>query len=130
MATGSWLPVIGWEGIYEVSDQGHVRRVGPRTDWRGGTRKDSRTGNQIGRNPERLLKPMLKEGRPTVSLTRGAGTTRWFSVHSLVAEAFIGPRPKGMTVNHKDGDKANNQLDNLEYLSNRDQQLHAHAHGL
>jgi hypothetical protein len=43
-----------------------------------------------------------------------------FSVHSLVAETFIGPRPEGMTIDHIDGDKSNNYIDNLQYISNID----------
>src|SRR5690606_19120684 len=53
-----------------------------------------------------------------------------FGVHVLVAEAFIGPKPKGMTVNHIDGDKTNNHATNLEYLSVADNIRHAFAMGL
>ena len=73
---------------------------------------------------------MIKSGYETVCLSRGSGTEKWPTVHSLVAATFLGPRPKGMTINHKDGDKRNNRLDNLEYASHRSQQLHAHANGL
>jgi hypothetical protein len=124
-----WRPVIDWEGIYEVSNLGQVRRVSPRRDWEGGTRIHAGTKKRVGQNPERILKPLLKSNYHQVCLSQGAGTEKWRTVHKLVAEAFLGPRPRGMSVNHKDGNKTNNCLDNLEYLSNRDQQLHAHANG-
>lgn len=128
--TEQWRPVKDWEGIYEVSDQGRVQRVAPRPDWKGGGRIHSATGKRVGVNPARVLRPMLKSGYLQVCLSRGLGTEVWRTVHALVTHAFIGPRPKGLSVNHKDGNKTNNRLENLEYLTYREQQLHAHANGL
>lgn len=51
-------------------------------------------------------------------------------VHRLVATHFIGNIPKGMTVNHKDGNKLNNHVDNLEIVSRSENQKHAYQHGL
>lgn len=47
-------------------------------------------------------------------------------VHSLVASTFLGPRQPGMVVNHKDGDKLNNHVANLEYLTARENIQHYH----
>lgn len=52
-----------------------------------------------------------------VSLWNGSGKRRARSVHILVAEAFIGPRPVGMVPDHVDGNGRNNRLDNLEYVT-------------
>lgn len=61
---------------------------------------------------ERYLRPGIgKNGYLRLNL--GFGKTR--NVHALVAEAFIGPRPKGHVVRHRDGDRSNPRLDNLEY---------------
>lgn len=127
-----WAPILSWEGIYEVSDQGRVRRIAPRVDWRGNPRTvNSRTGRMIGSATNRLIRPLLKSGYHQVCLTRGGSkTSRWYTVHGLVAAAFLGPRPSARhTVNHKNGDKLDNRLTNLEYATHRTQQLHAHAIG-
>jgi len=53
------------------------------------------------------------------------GRPRQFSVHALVAEAFIGPRPPGLVVNHKNFDRADNRVKNLEYVSQKRNVHHA-----
>lgn len=54
---------------------------------------------------------------------------KWFNVHKLVAHAFIGERPEGLQVNHKDGNKLNNVPSNLEYITDIENKLHAQAMG-
>jgi hypothetical protein len=106
-----WRSVVGYEGRYEVSLSGEVLSL--------------LTG--------RILKPGTQSrGYQTVLLYDGSSPKRPQSktVHSLVAEAFLGPRPDKMTINHLDGDKSNNRLDNLEYCSMRDNARHAVGHGL
>lgn len=107
-----WLPVVGYEGIYEVSDQGRVfslkrRFAGARmlTPWRPA--------------PNRYFQ---------VGLTRDR-KTRHPNVHTLVAEAFIGPRPADQQVRHLDGDTANNTLANLKYGDASDNALDRVKHG-
>ena len=51
-------------------------------------------------------------------------------VHHLVAECFLGPRPKGLVINHKDGNRFNNAADNLEYVNSKENTQHAHRIGL
>ena len=53
-----------------------------------------------------------------------------FYIHRLVAAAFIGTCPEGLEVNHKDGDKANNHVDNLEYVTHSKNIKHAYKIGL
>jgi hypothetical protein len=101
--TEIWKPVVGFQG-YEVSSLGRVRsltryvkgKVSPRI------------------NHGRVMK-LASVGRYlAVSLsTESEKVTR--SVHVLVAEAFIGPRPPGYHVCHNDGDSLNNRLSNLRY---------------
>lgn len=96
--TEQWRPVADWP--YEVSDLGRVRRA---TGW---------NGTQAGRvlNPARC-------GRYALVSLRNKGRVWAVHVHTLVAAAFLGPRPAGQQVNHKDGDKRNNRSDNLEYTT-------------
>jgi len=51
-------------------------------------------------------------------------------ISRLVAETFLGPCPEGLEVNHKDGDKKNNRIDNLEYVSHMTNMQHCEAKGL
>ena len=53
-----------------------------------------------------------------------------FNIHLLVAEAFIGPRLEGFVINHKDGNKNNNDYQNLEYVTQSQNLKHAFATGL
>lgn len=98
--TEEWRPVEGYPG-YEVSDLGRVR------SWRS-------NGKGGGfRAAPRVFSPSKKRnGYLQVNLWRD-GVRSTFTVHSLVAEAFIGPRPEGQECRHRDGDKSNNRKSNL-----------------
>lgn len=107
-----WLAVIGYEGLYEVSNLGRVRTVA-----RLNVYKNGRTRYQSGV----LLRPRLSnKGYLRVGLWKD-GRSRGCSVHVLVAAAFVGPRPPGLTVDHKDGNKLNNLFSNLEYITPKEQ---------
>lgn len=58
----------------------------------------------------RILKTVTNQGYEQIAFY---GKTR--KVHSLVTEAFLGPRPEGLVVRHLDGDHSNNNIDNLRY---------------
>ena len=58
------------------------------------------------------------------------GKKKYVKVHTLIVEQFIGPVVAPMVVNHKDGNKRNNRLDNLEIVSVRENTVHAHKSGL
>lgn len=102
--TEQWRPIEGYEGICEVSNLGRIRRV--------------KGYDSLGhlRN-EKILRPRMNCcGYLLVGLCR-EGKQRHFSVHRLVAQAFL-PNPDGLPqVNHKDEDKTNNRADNLEWCT-------------
>lgn len=109
-----WLPVIGYEGIYEVSDHGRVRRI----------------AKARGATPGRVLSPFKsRKGYLYVELWRGNESHR-SAIHHLVLEAFANPRPDGCEVNHKNGDKTHNYLSNLEWLTSQGNRNHAREAGL
>lgn len=95
-----WRPIPGWVGAYEVSSLGRVRNAP----------KDRLY-------PGRVLRSRLtRKGYPSVRLMAwGKDAER--PVHTLVAAAFLGPRPKGLQVDHIDGVKTNNQPANLQYVT-------------
>lgn len=108
----NWKPVPGWEGIYEVSDLGRLRRIV------GGT----------GTKPGRVMNPAVGSNGYVLAHFRYKGRQHSRTLHGLVAEAFIGPRPSKFEVNHIDGDKTNNRAANLEYVSRRDNLIHSYKY--
>ena len=109
----TWRDIVGYEGLYEVSDLGRVRNVVRRN----------------GTFPGRILKQHDTGYYLQVNLYK-SGKGRFCSVHRLVAAAFLGECSSECVVNHKDGDKKNPRLDNLEYLTRSENGLHAFAVGL
>lgn len=101
-----WRPVVGYEGSYEVSDQGRVRSL-DRTYLRGTTRVVIRG---------RLLKFVTtRSGHLSLHLSID-GVTKGFLVHRLVALAFLGPPPTGKPyVLHGPGGPADNRLSNIRW---------------
>jgi hypothetical protein len=79
---------------------------------------------------ERILKPNLRRDGYYVFGVGGTRPQKSFTVHSAVIAAFVGPRPEGLEINHIDGDKTNNRLDNLEYCTRAENIQHAFATGL
>ena len=103
------LPGHFW---YKVSSEGDVWRR-PSLRWPSG----------------KFLSQACLKGYAAVTIFNGSKPKLTY-VHKLVALAFIGPRPDGMHINHKDGDKTNNHADNLEYVTPSENTRHAVALGL
>lgn len=101
MTIETWKPVPGYEGFYEISDQGRVRRI---------------AGGGHGTQPGRILNPKPdKYGYIRVRLSRN-GHERDYAAHRLVLLAFVGEPPIGCTdTRHLDDNKTNNRLSNLAW---------------
>ncbi len=102
-----WKPVVGFESKYQVSNTGHVQSM----------------------ESGKLLKGWFAKGYRKVELWRDGKPCRC-SVHSLIAAAFIGMRPLGLHINHKNGWKKKNWASNLEYISQAENNRHAIRTGL
>jgi hypothetical protein len=113
-AREEWRPVVGYEGLYEVSNLGRIKGIKLSPEF-----------------PEaRILKPSKQRaGYLTVSLSDWP-SQKTRMIHQLVAESFLGKRPIGKQINHKDGVKAHNELRNLEYITVQENQNHALRLGL
>lgn len=97
-----WKPIIGYEGLYEVSNLGIVRSL-------------NKTNNQYSMYATAGTSDG-KHGYLKVKLQKN-GKSKSFQVHRLVAEAFIDNPDKLPQVNHIDEDKQNNKVNNLEWCS-------------
>lgn len=109
-----WKDAKGYEGVYQVSDQGDIKRV-----------RASR-----GTNVGKILKPIAnKKGYLKTRLTvNSKGKT--ILVHRIIAESFI-PNPINLPqVNHINGVKSDNRVGNLEWCTNEDNIRHAFKNGL
>ena len=120
-AIENWLPVVGFEGLYEVSDLGNVRSLD-----RAVSRGTSRSGVQMRRGAP-LSAHTTRKGYLRVELSKN-GVKSKHHVHVLVLEAFVSPRPAGHDGAHDDGNSINNSLSNLKWktpaANNEDRRAH------
>lgn len=102
-----WRPVVGMESLYEVSSIGRVRSKDHVTHTR------NRWGPTIASFKGKMLHINIPRGHYAQVTLSENGVSYQRTVHSLVADAFIGPRPEGLWVLHKDDDKRNPCVGNL-----------------
>lgn len=115
-----WKAIPGWEGYYEVSDQGRVKSCARSVP--------GRPGRMINRR-ERLLTPhRSRDGYVSVELCRD-NVRHHMKVHRAVLFAFVGPCPEGMEACHADGVRDNNVLANLRWDTRSANTLDKVAHG-
>jgi hypothetical protein len=107
-----WRPVVGYEDYYSVSSLGRVRRD------KGGR----------GASAGRILRQSTSDGYRYVQLCR-KDIKRKLAVHFLVTSAFLGPKPRGKFPNHKNLDRGDNKVGNLEWLTRKQNAQHALANG-
>ena len=120
-----WKDIKGYEGYYQVSSDGRVRSLDRYVP-------SNHNNYKLCRGVERVLDPDDHGYVQTLLYNHGMNgkkNGKHYSVHRLVAEAFI-PNPENKPeVNHKDGDKLNNNVDNLEWVTSSENIKHAYDTG-
>lgn len=101
-----WKPIEGYEGLYKVSNLGKIQSLARKT------------------TSGKILKSTLQNGYLKVMLCKN-NKKRWYSIHRLVAEAFISNPKNYPIVNHIDGNKLNNNFYNLEWCTAKENISHA-----
>ena len=104
-----WKPVVGFEKVYSVSDLGRIRRETIRNGSIAGRILQPRVGAYPYLTVELSDRPRIKRD----------------AVHRIVAAAFLGPCPVGKQVNHRNGIKTDNRVENLEYVTGTENIRHA-----
>ena len=110
-----WKDVIGYEGLYQVSNLGTIKSLSR-------TRKNHTNG--IACVKERMLNPSTSNGYKCVQLRKNC-SGKFIAVHRLVALMFLNNTEDKPTVNHIDGNKLNNVVSNLEWATYTENNIHA-----
>ena len=112
-----WKDIKGYEGLYQVSNYGRVKSL-EKIDLKGYHRRE-----------KILITSCGSDGYCQVGLTK-KNIRKMYKAHRLVAEAFI-PNPENKPqINHIDGDKTNNVMKNLEWVTREENMQHAYKIGL
>lgn len=101
-----WKDIKGYEGLYQVSSLGRVKRI-------------LFKNKMVEKKEDKVLKPFQsKKGYLQVTLCKN-NKTKLFNIHRLVAEAFIDNPDNLPQVNHRDENKENNKINNLEFCTSK-----------
>ena len=115
--TEIWKDIAGWEEFYQVSNLGRVKRMANIVIKKNG---------HSYRCKSHILKPKIESnGYVRLHLAK-TDKTKFLLLHRLVAEAFIDNPENKPQINHKDGDKANNSISNLEWCTGSENMIHAY----
>lgn len=111
-----WKDISNFKGYYQISNYGRVRSL---------TRFDG-----IRERKGQMIKPILKSNGYLQVGLRKKGKRKYMGVHRLVAQHFLDNHENKSQVNHIDCNKQNNNVTNLEWVTPRENLIHAHKNGL
>ena len=112
-----WKDITGYEGLYQVSSLGRVKSL-------------ERFKLDGRRCAERIMKPSADLGGYLSCELCNDGRGKRFLIHRLVAEAFLQNPDNKREVNHINGIKSDNSIENLEWSTSSENTIHAYRHGL
>jgi hypothetical protein len=116
-----WKDVNGYEGVYQVSNHGRLKGLG---------REVFTKTNKTYYIPERIIASTINSRGYRMASLWFNGKGKLKLLHRIIAETFI-PNPENLPqVNHIDGNKLNNDISNLEWVTSQDNIIHAYNHNL
>lgn len=117
-----WKDIPDYEGLYQASNHGRIKSLG--------RFKPNQWGITKYFKPEKILSYQLtKDGYPTLKLSKNGKTIR-HRIHRLIAITFLSNPENKEQVNHKNAIKTDNRVENLEWNTQKENQLHACVNGL
>ena len=109
-----WKDIEGYEGLYQVSDKGEIRRI----------KYTGKNRNSNYLEPKILKQKIMATGYKSICLCKN-NEKKSFRVHRLIISAFIDKDPLRDQVNHKDGNKKNNRVESLGWVTAAENTQHA-----